>query len=1350
FNNAAANNDVMYISESSTSSNVSIKARDLDIGTVDDECWLWDSMEYGATGDGGGDWGTTINITDNSHYITSPFSTGSLTVFTTGGNLNNLPSSLASGGQLLGQTPNGGDPTLFAFDTGAALDSGTAANRRVGFPSFDTDPSLWTADLKTLFKRSVEWAAGCGGGGVVNPCGTNLVMVTGDGTFTGDADDTAKKALFESWGWTVTAIEDQYGDYSGAASSNDVMFISESANSSSVGTQATNLNIGIVVEEAALQDEMELCGSQNYTSGTTGTQIDIVDNTHYIASTLSTGAVLIYSSTDSLIINQATPAPGAIVVAEGIGGNNTALVAIPTGATLDNGASAANRRVGFTAMHESTPANWTSSMQALVARSLEWAAGCGADGGGTNSDPVLNSIGNKSVDEGQLLQFTISATDPDTGDTLTYSASNLPTGASFDPGTQTFSWTPNVGDAGTYPNVLFTVQDDATPQGSDSESITITVNSTGGGGVGIPITAGDVADYSCNMKITIDNTKVAFTTPQDFPVLISLTDDSLKTSGCGFMTDPDGDDLIFTNSNLTLQLYHEIEKYDGTTGELVAWVLVPSLSGTVDTDIYMYFGNSNVTSPTESPTDVWDSNYKGVWHLKEDAAMGTSGSFDRSVAAQEDDAEELLSDGSIDLSSSDLELIRESGDQVVGMRFLNMTIPPGATITNAYVEFAVDETTSETTNLTFWGQDADNPGTFTSGTYNISNRIKTSASVAWNTIPSWDTVGETKQTPNLKTIIQEIVDRPGWTSGNAMVIIVTGTGKRVADSYSDVAPLLHVEYGSTADFHFDSTSNNNDGTPHGNSLTASGKIDGAQDFDGYNDYITVPDSSSLHISDYLTVEAWIRPDTNYVWQTIVSKMYNQTEHLYFVLDDSSSSLYLGLNNVRTDWDTGDNVSINSWHHVAFAYNGSATRVYLDGSQVAYSSNSGTLTLGSNSHPLYIGYNEGWTNEVWHGQMDEVRISNTTRSAEWIQTSYNNQNSPSSFYSIEKNCPGTIPPIAEFSCSIPITIDSTKVSGTSDLINFPVLISLTDIGLKTTANCGHVQNSNGYDIIFSDATQTTVLAHEIETYDGTAGKLVAWVRVPTLSATSDTTIYLHFGHSGVCGATENPQGVWDSNYMGVWHLHDDFEDSTSNNNDGTNNDTTSATGKIANSRSFDGSSDYIQVADSTSLDVTSQLTMEAWVNLSNADNNQKIVGKTNSTYSSGYLIGVQTGQYPEIWNSGGTNHTFTSGSISSSQWTHLVTTWTTGGNMIGYINGSQVNSIAAGSYDIGTNAGDLIIGAAPWNPDSYETTGRIDEIRISSTARSADWIQTEYNNQSDPSSFYSVGASDCFFLSGFSC
>jgi hypothetical protein len=72
-----------------------------------------------------------------------------------------------------------------------------------------------------------------------------------------------------------------------------------------------------------------------------------------------------------------------------------------------------------------------------------------------NLAPVLDPVGNKSVNEGQLLQFTVTASDPD-GDNLTYSAGSLPAGASFDPGTQTFTWTPGYSQSGTYSNVLFT------------------------------------------------------------------------------------------------------------------------------------------------------------------------------------------------------------------------------------------------------------------------------------------------------------------------------------------------------------------------------------------------------------------------------------------------------------------------------------------------------------------------------------------------------------------------------------------------------------------------------------------------------------------------------------------------------------------------------------------------------------------------------------------------------------------------------------------------------------------------------------------------------------------------------
>lgn len=88
-----------------------------------------------------------------------------------------------------------------------------------------------------------------------------------------------------------------------------------------------------------------------------------------------------------------------------------------------------------------------------------------------NQAPVLNSIGARSDNEGDLLTFTISGTDAN-GDNLTYSASSLPDGASFDAGTMTFTWTPRYDQAGVY-SVRFEVTDG---QLTDYEDIDITVN----------------------------------------------------------------------------------------------------------------------------------------------------------------------------------------------------------------------------------------------------------------------------------------------------------------------------------------------------------------------------------------------------------------------------------------------------------------------------------------------------------------------------------------------------------------------------------------------------------------------------------------------------------------------------------------------------------------------------------------------------------------------------------------------------------------------------------------------------------------------------------------------------------
>lgn len=173
-------------------------------------------------------------------------------------------------------------------------------------------------------------------------------------------------------------------------------------------------------------------------------------------------------------------------------------------------------------------------------------------------------------------------------------------------------------------------------------------------------------------------------------------------------------------------------------------------------------------------------------------AGGGSSTVSARVATGSDDAEQQQTGGVVTLNSSDLELVYDTtttGNQYVGMRFTNLGIPQGATITNAYVQFTVDEKNSGATTLTIKGQAADNAATFTTASNNISSRATTTASVTWVPV-AWSTVGQAgagQQTPDLKDIVQEIVNRTGWSANNGLAVIITGTGERTAEAYEGSA-----------------------------------------------------------------------------------------------------------------------------------------------------------------------------------------------------------------------------------------------------------------------------------------------------------------------------------------------------------------------------------------------------------------------------------------------------------------------------------------------------------------------------------------------------------------------------------
>jgi hypothetical protein len=360
----------------------------------------------------------------------------------------------------------------------------------------------------------------------------------------------------------------------------------------------------------------------------------------------------------------------------------------------------------------------------------------------------------------------------------------------------------------------------------------------------------------------------------------------------------------------------------------------------------------------------------------------------------------------------------------------------------------------------------------------------------------------------------------------------------------------------------------------------------------------------------------------------------------------------------------------------------------------------------------------------------------------------------------------------FGYSQSITIDHTKVgvSGTSNttLSNFPFLFNTTDTNLRTTAHGGHVTNANGYDIVFrgldsntcgSPSTNTCTLNYEVESYNATTGALVAWVMIPsvnTISASSNTVIYIYFGNSAITTSLQNPTGVWDSNYSAVWHLSDNaatktVNDSTSNSDDGTaaaNTSTKTAAGQISNALTFNGSSDYIYTTNSFAT--PQGYTLSAWINTSTASGH-KIVGLENNqtgTASGDFdrhlFIGTDGKVYAGIWNSSTVYTTPSTSALNDGKWHYVVGSFLDTGNVLKlYVDGTLNSSITAtSSYQSYTGY---------WRMGSYKLTGWItacsdgyftgtmDEVRVSSTIRNADWILTEYNNQYSPSTFYIVGS-----------
>lgn len=334
----------------------------------------------------------------------------------------------------------------------------------------------------------------------------------------------------------------------------------------------------------------------------------------------------------------------------------------------------------------------------------------------------------------------------------------------------------------------------------------------------------------------------------------------------------------------------------------------------------------------------------------------------------------------------------------------------------------------------------------------------------------------------------------------------------------------------------------------------------------------------------------------------------------------------------------------------------------------------------------------------------------------------------------------------------ITIDSNKVS--ADETDFAVLVT-NAVGL----NLDNIKSASGEDVIFYDATETTLLSHDKVAYSVTKGTTiyVAYVKLPYVSSTQDTTFYMYYGKPGVSGyqgggvATD----TWDTDYVAVYHGNT-ANDSTANgynytpyNGAGVNY---TAVNKINSCLDLENdNNEYFANSAAYNFGQSPfQANIMAWVyveSISTSGSDNRYVGiNCNNLQQQG---GLTTGLWIRYLHSG--NQKFQalvrdqeggismvdSSTFNTGTWYHLSADYTTTSVSYWRDAGSvQTNTGAVTWTDFETD--DFEIGRNIMVSTDAYMDAQLEEIRLSKTNRGGDWVTTNYNNQNTPESFMTFG------------
>lgn len=492
------------------------------------------------------------------------------------------------------------------------------------------------------------------------------------------------------------------------------------------------------------------------------------------------------------------------------------------------------------------------------------------------------------------------------------------------------------------------------------------------------------------------------------------------------------------------------------------------------------------------------------------------------------------------------------------------------------------------------------------------------------------------------------------------------------------------------------------------------------DFDGTNDYVSVNASSQFYFTSAMTVEAWINADS---WKsvlykgTVVSMGNNTGGNKGFDLraaEGGKAEFNVAIGGNWVTATTGAIMQTGQWYHLAGVFTGDSLKLYVNGILQAKVPATGTISYSTGK--LYIAECPGWTGRTFDGKIDEVRLWNVARSADDLRASiatelsgsesglagywkFNESSGSTTADASGHNLTGTLTNMTTSSCwagNFVCTLNDPD-AGIGNLVspnssfslsnNEQIKISINNYSLQAVSNIPVAYSINGGTPV-NEVCTASIPALGSFTY--------------TFTQTADLSVYQTY----------------------------DINVSTSVSGDvnsGNNSMVKSITNFAPGSNFglvFDGLDDEIVVQNSTSLNPTTALTVEAWINADNWENNiyeGTVIGKVQGEPDRGYNLGVGNNGCAEfqISDNGSWNGAQSGPILETGRWYHLAGVYD-GSSVRLYINGVLQNVKTATTLK--PSNCDLMIGECPSWGGGRNFEGKIDEVRIWNIARSETQIR----------------------------